>query len=194
MSIRPAQAGDLAEILCLIGDYAASSLLLPRTPEDVRANLPHFLVLTGVATVTATGDLPGTDDRRRLDVRPCPGTVIGCVALEQYGDHLAEIRSLAVHAMAQGQGLGGQLLEAALEIARKLRIPRVFAVTHATHFFEQHGFIANSRHAVPEKIARDCMSCPHSKHCELTAMIASISTVPAMHSFPAAVWTDNLVL
>lgn len=100
--------------------------------------------------------------------------IVGCVALEHYGHDLAEIRSLAVNNEIRGQGLGGRLVEFALAEARRKKITRVFAVTHAPEFFVQHGFAVSSRRALPEKIERDCCACPKARSCRLTAVIATV--------------------
>jgi N-acetylglutamate synthase-like GNAT family acetyltransferase len=87
---------------------------------------------------------------------------------------LAEVRSLAVDAESQSIGLGGRLVDAALATARRRKIARIFAVTHAAPFFERHGFIMSSRHELPEKIARDCNGCPKSRNCSLATLVAVV--------------------
>jgi N-acetylglutamate synthase-like GNAT family acetyltransferase len=124
--------------------------LLPRTEDNVRAHLSTFLVL---------------EEKSKI---------IGCVSLENYGTDLAEIRSLAVARDIRGRGLGGQLVELALAEARRRKIARVFAVTHAPEFFVRQGFAASSRRALPEKIERDCRGCPKARRCALTAVIATV--------------------
>lgn len=150
MRARKARLADAAAIHALIASYASEGILLPRTAENVREHLSTFLVL----------------EERSM--------IVGCVSLENYGTDLAEIRSLAVSSEIRGRGLGGRLVEFALAEARRKKIARVFAVTHAPEFFMHHGFVASSRHAVPEKIARDCCICPKAKHCHLTAVIATV--------------------
>ena len=58
--------------------------------------------------------------------------------------------------------------------ARWCKIARVFAVTHAAPFFERHGFVATSRQALPEKIARDCTGCPKASNCTLVTLVAVV--------------------
>jgi amino-acid N-acetyltransferase len=147
---RRARACDVDAIHGLITAYAAEGVLLPRTKENVHEHLGAFLIL---------------EERAKL---------IGCVSLENYGPDLAEIRSLAVNPEIRGRGFGGKLVEFALAEARRKKIARVFAVTHAPDFFVRHGFAVSSRHAVPEKIERDCRSCPKAKRCRLTAVIATV--------------------
>jgi N-acetylglutamate synthase-like GNAT family acetyltransferase len=147
---RRARFSDAEAIHALIADYAAEGVLLPRTLENVREQIPSFLVV---------------EEKRQIT---------GCVCLENYSGGLAEIRSLAVRREIRGKGLGGKLVAFALSEARNKGIARVFAVTHAPEFFIHHGFAASSRRAIPEKIERDCCTCPKAKGCRLTAVIATV--------------------
>jgi len=143
---RRARPGDADAVHALISFYATQGVLLPRTEEDVRTNIDHFLVLA------------------------LSGRVVGCVALEPYGADLAEIRSLAMAAEHAGAGRGARLARFALAIAKRRRIARVFAVTHAPEFFERLGFTRAKRQSIKEKVERDCQSCPKQKSCTLVAV------------------------
>jgi amino-acid N-acetyltransferase len=147
---RSARAADAGAVHALIAHYAAQGLLLPRTEEDVRANIDHFLVLAH------------------------RGRVVGCVALEPYGADLAEIRSLAVAAEHAGGGRGARLARFALAIAKRRRIARVFAVTHAPEFFERLGFARAERQSITEKAERDCVRCPKRLGCTLSAVVFDV--------------------
>jgi N-acetylglutamate synthase-like GNAT family acetyltransferase len=150
MRTRKARPGDAPAIHALIARYAAQGLLLPRSEADVRARISCFRVMI-------------EQDR-----------VAGCVALESYGAELAEIRSLALDPEIRGRGLGSHLVQAALAEARRRRIARVFAVTHAPEFFARLGFATRSRQTLPEKIERDCTTCPHARTCTLVAVVAAV--------------------
>jgi amino-acid N-acetyltransferase len=153
LKARKAKAADAAAINRLIAHYASQGLLLPRSPENVRAHISQFLVLEE------------------------SGRVIGCVALEPYGPDLAEVRSLAVDPQIRGKGLGQRLVRCALARARRKKIARVFAVTHAPEFFGQQGFVAAPgamAEAIPEKVARDCRTCPRARMCTLVAVVATL--------------------
>ncbi len=150
MKARRARLQDVAEIHRLVAHYAAEGLLLPRSEEEICAHVWRFLVLI---------------EQEKL---------LGCVALEPYGADLAEIRSLAVDPEIRGRGLGTRLLRAALAAARRRKIARVFAVTHTPEFFGRHGFTTSTRWALPEKLARDCCTCPKAPTCELVAVIATV--------------------
>jgi N-acetylglutamate synthase-like GNAT family acetyltransferase len=164
MRTRLARPEDVSAISRLIAQFVAQGLLLPRSPEEVRAHLNHFIVLTEL--VPALDAPPGASaPSERL---------LGCVSLDPYGSDLAEIRSLAVRPDEQGRGLGGRLLEAALRTARRRKTARVFAVTHAPTLFERHGFSTSTREAVPEKIERDCKGCSKRRRCKLVTLIAVV--------------------
>ena len=158
MRARKAKASDAPEIFSLIAQYAAQGLLLPRSEEEIRRNISHFLVL---------------EEKGRLLI---------CVGLESYGADLAEIRSLAVAEGLQGRGLGARLIEYALEEARRRDIARVFAVTHAPKFFLRQGFTTVSRQTLTEKIERDCRVCEKRRSCRLTAVAATL--LPERDAFP----------
>ncbi|HVA72550.1 MAG TPA: GNAT family N-acetyltransferase [Candidatus Limnocylindrales bacterium] len=151
MRARRARLADAAAIHALIAHYAARGILLPRTEKNVREHAALFLVLEE------------------------KGNIAGCVSLETYGSDLAEVRSLAVSPEIRGRGLGARLVQFALAEARRRKIARVFAVTHAPDFFVRQGFTTSSRRALPEKIARDCSGCPKANGCRLVAVIATVT-------------------
>jgi amino-acid N-acetyltransferase len=158
MRARRAKAPDAPEIFGLIAHYAAQGFLLPRSEEEIRRNISHFLVLKE------------------------KGRLLSCVGLESYGADLAEIRSLAVARDLQGHGFGARLIEYALAEARRREIARVFAVTHAPKFFLRQGFTSVSRQTLTEKVERDCHACPKRRSCRLTAVVATLT--PERDAFP----------
>jgi amino-acid N-acetyltransferase len=147
---RRARQSDARAIHQLIAQYAEQGLLLPRGLEEIRRKISHFVVF---------------DEQQ---------AIVACLALEPYGPDLAEIRSLAVDPSRRGGGIGGRLLQYALEEARRREIGRVFAVTHAPEFFLRYGFAAGSRHSLTEKIERDCCSCAKRRTCQLFAVVATV--------------------
>jgi amino-acid N-acetyltransferase len=156
MRARTARIGDAASVHRVIAHYAGEGLLLPRTEAEIRKHIGRFLVL--------------------VEKRNGEEKVLGCVALEPYGDDLAEIRSLAVAPDARGQGrnVGDRLMRAAMDTARRRKIARLFAVTHRPEFFSRYGFVPEPRQMVPEKIDRDCATCPKERNCTLVATIAVV--------------------
>jgi amino-acid N-acetyltransferase len=147
---------DAAAVHRVIAHYAGEGLLLPRTEDEIREHISRFLVLV---------EKRGKEEK-----------VLGCVALEPYGPDLAEIRSLAVSPDARGEGrsVGDRMMKAAMDTARRRKIARLFAVTHRSDFFSRYGFAAGPRQTVPEKIERDCVTCPKERNCNLIAMVAVV--------------------
>jgi amino-acid N-acetyltransferase len=156
MRARTARMNDAAAVHRVVAHYAGEGLLLPRTEAGIREHIGRFLVL--------------------VEKRNGEEKVLGCVALEPYGDDLAEIRSLAVAPDARGQGrnVGDRLMKAAMDTARRRKIARLFAVTHRPEFFSRHGFAPGPRQMVPEKIERDCVGCPKEHNCTLVATVALV--------------------
>ena len=156
MRARTARMSDAAAVHRVIAHYAGEGLLLPRTEAEIREHIERFLVLV---------EKHGEEEK-----------VLGCVALEPYGADLAEVRSLAVAPDARGEGrnVGDRLMKAAMDTARRRKIARLFAVTHRPEFFSRYGFTAGPRQIVPEKIARDCVTCPKERTCNLIATVAVI--------------------
>lgn len=158
MRARRARATDARAIFELIAGCAAHGFLLPRAAEEIHRNIGHFLV---------------QEEKKR---------VVSCVALEEYGAELAEIRSLAVDPALRGRGTGAKLLEFALAEAKRRGIVRVFAVTHAPDFFVRQGFEPASRLELTEKIERDCQTCSKRRSCQLIAVMANV--IPERIAFP----------
>src|ERR1700681_4919168 len=92
---RNAVLPDVEHIHAIIQPYAQKGTLLPRTMAELCENVRDFTV--------AEND----------------GKIIGCGALHLYGQHLAEIRSIAVDPAAKGLGAGRKLVEALLDEAER---------------------------------------------------------------------------
>lgn len=117
VSIRSAKPTDIPAIAELIKPFVDEGSLLERTFDEFEELLPNFFV--------------AVDD---------DGNILGCAALEIYSRKLAEIRSLAVSAQAQGQGVGRKLVAACVERAREQNILEVMAITASDAFFQSCGF------------------------------------------------------
>ncbi len=102
----------------LVGPLVAKRVLLAKEQVTLYEAVPEFLV--------------AEDD----------GELVGCGALHVFWEDLAEVRTLAVSDTARGGGVGGALLEALLDDARRLGVPRVFCLTFEVDFFTRHGFTA----------------------------------------------------
>ncbi len=117
VTIRSAAVEDIPAVAELIKPYVDEGSLLERTYDEFGELLPNFFV--------------AVDE---------DGAIIGCAALEIYSRKLAEIRSLAVAASAQGQGVGRKLVEACVERARERNILEIMAITASDAFFQSCGF------------------------------------------------------
>jgi amino-acid N-acetyltransferase len=80
------------------------------------------------------------------------GEVIGCAALEVYGD-AALLRSVAVEAGWQARGLGAELVEKAMRLAQSNAVRQMFLLTMtAADYFERHGFERCARDDAPDAL------------------------------------------
>ena len=148
LSVRPAAAGDVDNILALLDEYAAEKLLLKRSREDLMEKLKNFRV----------GELNGE--------------FACCTALRNFGDNLYEVRSLAVCRKFNNMGLGSQLVTEVLNQLRGEGHPaRVFALTYRAHFFCRLGFRIVSKELFPQKIWSDCAVCAKKNCCDETAVL-----------------------
>ena len=89
-------------------------------------------------------------------------------------EDLAEVRSLAVAAAYEGRGVGRHLVEACLDEARQLGLPRIFALTYKQAFFEKFGFRVVEKSELPHKVWGDCLKCAKFPDCDEIAMIVDL--------------------
>jgi amino-acid N-acetyltransferase len=80
------------------------------------------------------------------------GRIVGSAALEMYADG-ALLRSVAVADDLRGQGLGRELTDAAIELARGQHVPAVYLLTTtADQYFPKFGFERIPRADVPATV------------------------------------------
>jgi amino-acid N-acetyltransferase len=80
------------------------------------------------------------------------GHIVGSAALEVYADG-AVLRSVAVSPALQGRGLGRELTDAAIGLARDVGAPAVYLLTTtAERYFPRFGFETIARESVPESV------------------------------------------
>lgn len=130
----------------------------PAAPADLEAALD----------LLRRSDLPETGVAEQWEgflVAREHGRLVGVCGLEVHGpDGL--LRSLAVEPARRGSGLGGELVRAVVEMARRRRLRALYLLTTtARPFFLGHSFADTPRDAAPEGI-RDCWEyragCPAS--------------------------------
>jgi amino-acid N-acetyltransferase len=146
MKVRHAKISDAKSISALINCYAEHDKMLFRSLADIYEKLQLFVV--------------AEED----------GAVVGCCALEIIWSDLAEVKSLAVGPEHQGRGIGRALVEASVEQARRLGVPRVFALTLEPRFFEKLGFAVLGMDELPMKVWSDCARCPKQQDCDEIAV------------------------
>lgn len=115
ITVRRAKVGDVRTIKNLVDCYAG-------------------VVLLDKQLVTLYEDV------QEFWVAERDGSILGCGALHVLWEDLAEIRTLAVHPSAVGQGVGHALVARLVEHGQKLGLRRVFVLTFEECFFSRHGF------------------------------------------------------
>ncbi len=117
----------------------------PAAPDDATA-IARLLEQSGLPLAGLGEHLAAALVARRA------GALVGCVALELYGDQ-ALLRSLAVAPELRGQGLGQRLAKAALAEARGRGVRTAFLLTEtAADFFPRLGFRPVARADLPQAL------------------------------------------
>lgn len=148
MDVRNARVADAPAICELVNHYAERGQMLHRSLESVYDALREFIV--------AEND---------------GGEVVACAAMDLFWADLAELKSLAVSPDHRGLGIGRLLVKKAIEDARALGVSRLFALTYEKEFFEKLGFHVIDKSALPEKVWRECISCPKADSCDEIALM-----------------------
>lgn len=129
--IRPASPKDAAAIAELVSAFVADGLMLPRTREQILANIDSYVVAA----------------RRG-------GPVVACAALEEFSPSLAEVACVAVSRSEHGNGLGSLVVLGVEQLARARQIEELFAMSLSDRFFLSLGYNVVSISRYPEKLAR----------------------------------------
>jgi len=151
MNVRNAKISDVEAINRLISSYAERDRMLFRSMTDIYEKLQTFRVVEA------------------------DGAVVGCCALEIIWRDLAEIKSLAVDETKKQMGIGRLLVNAAIEQARMLEVPRIFALTLEPQFFDKMDFETVEKDALPMKVWSDCARCSKQDHCDEIAVLKVLS-------------------
>ncbi len=150
-SVEPARLSDAEAIHALVTYWADKGDMLHRPIAEVYEAIRDFQVAR----------LPG-------------GDVIGCGSLHIMGTDIAEVRSLAVREDAQLKGIGAAIVESCIEDARRMGIPRVFALTYRPGFFERQGFRIGNVMEFPQKVWNECVRCPFFTNCKEIAVVREL--------------------
>ena len=151
--VRKAKLPDAVNIFDLVNSLSGDGTLLRRSYAEICENVRDFTV----AESPVAGETGGI--------------FLGCGALHLYGPHLAEVRSIVVKPEAKGQGAGGRLLRSLLEEAEEQSVTAVCLFTRIPDFFFHFGFRVVDRTTLPDKIYKDCQTCPRLYACDEVAMV-----------------------
>ncbi|MGD0647107.1 MAG: GNAT family N-acetyltransferase [Acidobacteriaceae bacterium] len=146
--IHKARLQDARNIFDLVNSLSGDGTLLQRSYAEICENIRDF-------TIAETSE----------------AEFLGCGALHLYGPHLAEVRSIVMKPKAKGKGAGGLLLRALVEEAEQHAVLSVCLFTRIPDFFEHFGFRVAERDAMPDKIYKDCQTCPRLYACDEVAMV-----------------------
>jgi amino-acid N-acetyltransferase len=151
VELRKAKMSDVEAIHSLVNNYANQGLMLPRSRNALYEGVREFTVVV-------------VEDR-----------IVGCGSLHILWSDLAEVRSLAIAPQYTRQGLGRRLVEALVNEARELGIPRILALTYTPAFFAACGFRLATREELPQKVWKECINCPKFPDCDETAMVLELA-------------------
>jgi amino-acid N-acetyltransferase len=150
IKVDRARVTDANSMHRLISHFADKGEMLPRALSEIYDGIrDYFVVRKG-------------------------GQVIACAALQVTWADLAEIRSLAVDEKEQNQNIGSLLIQACLNDAKELGIPRVFCLVRKPVFFEKHGFQLIDKKELPQKVWAECYRCPKFPDCDEVALICHL--------------------
>ncbi|WP_071395191.1 N-acetyltransferase [Bacillus tuaregi] len=147
VEIRRAKISDIDRLHELIHIYSEQEVLLPRTKESLYQNI--FSVFVAEKN----------------------GEVVGSASLTILDKDLAEIRSLVVDTSALKSGIGKMLVERIVEETKRLGIEKLISLTYQVDFFRKCGFEITVKDKMPQKVWKDCITCPKLHHCDEVAMI-----------------------
>lgn len=147
--VRKAKLQDATRIFELVNSLSHDGTLLRRSYAEICENVRDF-------TVAEQGG---------------EGEFLGCGALHLYGPHLAEVRSIVVRPEAKGRGAGAMILRALLAEAEEQGVRCVCLFTRIPEFFGHFEFREVDRTVLPDKIYKDCQTCPRLYACDEVAMV-----------------------
>lgn len=155
--VHKARLQDARNIFDLVNAHSYDGTLLRRSYAEICENVRDFTVAYRTIPNPETG---------RLEEE-----FLGCGALHLYGPHLAEVRSIVVREDRRGLGAGDAILEALIAEADEHEVASVCLFTRIPDYFEHLGFRVAERDAMPDKIYKDCQTCPRLYACDEVAMV-----------------------
>jgi amino-acid N-acetyltransferase len=150
IKVDRARVGDASSVHRLISRFADKGEVLPRALSEIYDRIRDYFVVKK------------------------EGRVVACAALHVTWVDLAEIRSLAVDEQEQKQSIGSLLIQACIDEARELGIPKIFCLVRRPAFFEKHGFQLIDKTELPQKVWAECFRCPKFPNCDEVALILDL--------------------
>ena len=150
VTLRAGTTGDAPAIHALIEAHLVEGHLLPRSLAELTIHVSRFVVAVA-------------DD-----------AVVACAELAPLSANVAEVRSLVVDRSVRNMGVGRNLVNELRRLAVVEGYSRLCAFTHDASYFARKGFSIVPHAWVPEKIARDCVSCALFRNCGQHAMLLSL--------------------
>ena len=150
-TLRRARTADVPTLQKLINYFADRDVMLPRSLNEIYENLRDYFVIENESEV------------------------VGCCALHVTWSDLAEIKGLAVREEYQGKGLADKLINACLEDAKHLGVPRLFVLTYIPDYFQRFGFQRVENAELPQKVWSECIRCPKFPDCGEVSMVLDLA-------------------
>jgi amino-acid N-acetyltransferase len=147
IKVDRARVGDASSVHRLISRFADRGEVLPRALSEIYDGIRDYFVVKK------------------------EGRVVACAALHVTWVDLAEIRSLAVDEQEQKQRIGSLLVQACIDEAKELGIPKIFCLVRKPAFFEKRGFQLIDKTELPQKVWAECFRCPKFPNCDEVALI-----------------------
>ncbi|MGV9195320.1 amino-acid N-acetyltransferase [Microbacterium sp. MC2] len=135
-TVRPARTSDVRAIGALLAPYVDRRILLGKELVTLFESVQEFIVAEH------------------------EGRLIGCGALHVMWEDLGEIRTLIVADEWLHHGVGGAIVRALEENARRLGLTRLFCLTFEVPFFTRHGFAPIGEHIVDPDVYSQMLRSP----------------------------------
>jgi len=150
MTLRAGTPADAEALHALITAHQAEGHLLPRRLAELSARAGRFVVCE------------------------VEGVVRACAELAPLSGSLAEVRSLVVSREIRRTGAATRLLAALRQRALDDGYEALCAFTHDARFFVRQNFSMVPHQWLPDKIAKDCATCPLFRRCGQYAMVMQL--------------------
>ncbi len=124
----------------------------------------------------------------RFVVCEVDGAIVACAELAPLSKTQAEIRSLVVARDFRRAGVAARVVDEVRQRARSAGFDTLCAFTHDPRFFVRQNFSLVPHLWLPNKIAKDCVTCPLFRRCDQHAMVLPLKEIAryGINRVPAA--------